>query len=100
MNRGISCRLHMSELLFLDTEWANDSHQLVSLALVNADRSRLRCRLMRTRPPRSRRQSSGALSCASALALPCGGTGSGREPESSGPSHTTVRAVPHTAVHK
>lgn len=30
----------MSELLFLDTEWANDSHDLVSLALINVDGSR------------------------------------------------------------
>jgi hypothetical protein len=29
----------MSELLFLDTEWANDSRDLVSLALVNVDGS-------------------------------------------------------------
>ena len=31
----------MSELLFLDTEWANDSRDLVSLALVNVDGSRV-----------------------------------------------------------
>jgi len=30
----------MGELLFLDTEWANDSRDLVSLALVNIDGSR------------------------------------------------------------
>lgn len=31
----------MSELLFLDIEWANDAHDLVSLALINVDGSRL-----------------------------------------------------------
>ncbi|MDO1530337.1 hypothetical protein QMK61_15980 [Fulvimonas sp. R45] len=41
MSAEAAHRFGVNELLFLDTEWANDRRDLVSLALVNVDGSRV-----------------------------------------------------------